>query len=176
MPPVYLLGPVEGSGPRSSVRAPQRENPVPRPTLKVTPALLGMASEGPLVKPPTGSSTRPEDLQIQHRWDHARKHATLEVGIPGLSHAFRLVGPHGEFDSVSGFELGHQARNVELDGAHADVEYLADFGVRLSSCDRDEYFFFTFCQGLDGLDWHHGRPGAPTPRWASAPRVDRLRE
>ena len=66
--------------------------------------------------------------------------------VSGLSHAFRFVGPHGEFDSVSGRELGHEAGEVELDGADADVEFLADLGVRLSSCDREEHFFFTLGQ------------------------------
>src|SRR6478609_9109609 len=78
--------------------------------------------------------------------------------VSGLSHAFRFVGPHGEFDSVSGRELGHEAGEVELDGADADVEFLADLGVRLSSCDREEHFFFSFGEGLDGLDWP-GREG-----------------
>ena len=45
-----------------------------------------------------------------------------------------------------------------LTGAHADVEFLADFGVCLPACDGEEHFFFAFCKGLEGLDWH-GREG-----------------
>ena len=43
---------------------------------------------------------------------------------------------------------------MELDGAHADVKFLADLGVRSSLCDREEHFLLTFCEGFDGLDRH----------------------
>ena len=47
---------------------------------------------------------------------------------------------------------------MELDGAHAYVEFLADFGVCLPACDCEEHFFFAFCKGFQGLDWD-GREG-----------------
>ena len=46
-----------------------------------------------------------------------------------LADAFCFVGPHGELDAVSRSELGHQAGDVELDCAHADVKLCADLGV-----------------------------------------------
>lgn len=62
-------------------------------------------------------------------------------------HALRLVGPHGELDPVPGVQLGHETGEVELDGTRADVELLADLGVRPSSCDREEHFLFALCEG-----------------------------
>ena len=47
---------------------------------------------------------------------------------------------------------------MELDGAHTDVEFLSYFGICLPACDGEKHFFFTFCEGLEGLDWT-GREG-----------------
>ena len=49
-----------------------------------------------------------------------------------LGDAFCFVGPHGELDAVSRSELGHQAGDMELDCAHADVKLGADLGIRAS--------------------------------------------
>jgi hypothetical protein len=46
-----------------------------------------------------------------------------------LLQALCFVGPHGEFDSISGVKFGHQTGEMELDGAHADVKFFGDLGV-----------------------------------------------
>ncbi len=50
---------------------------------------------------------------------------------PGQSgpHSFGLVGPEGNFGAVSGSDLVHEAGEVKLDGAEADVEFVGDLGV-----------------------------------------------
>ena len=74
------------------------------------------------------------------------------VRPPWLDDASCFVGPHGEFDSISGSEFGHESVEVELDGAHADVEFAGDFGVGSAARDGEEDFFFTVGEGFEGLD------------------------
>ena len=69
-----------------------------------------------------------------------------------LGDAFWFVGPHGELNAVSRSELGHQAGDVELDCAHADVKLCADLGVCASPRQREQNSLFAFGQSLNGLD------------------------
>src|SRR5215213_10737250 len=65
--------------------------------------------------------------------------------------AVRFVGPHGDLDAISGAELGHQAGEVSLDGAEADVELVGDLTVRSTAGHREQDFFFTARERLGGL-------------------------
>jgi len=69
-----------------------------------------------------------------------------------LGDAFCFVGPHGELDAVSRSELGHQAGDMELDCAHADVKLGADLGIRASPGHREQNSFLAFGQSFNGLD------------------------
>jgi len=52
-----------------------------------------------------------------------------------------LVGPHCEFHPVAGPELGHEAGEVSLDGAEADVELVGDLGVGAAPGDGEQDLF-----------------------------------
>ena len=57
-----------------------------------------------------------------------------------------LVGPYGELNPVSDFELGHETREVSLDGAEADVKFLGDLGVGQTMRDVRQHLFFPLGQ------------------------------
>ncbi len=81
-------------------------------------------------RPPDMEATKrrrfPADSRLTHRRTlTARQPCRLLVLDP-----VGLVCPHCEFDTVSGFEFGHEARKVGLDGAQADVKVVPDFGIR----------------------------------------------
>ena len=56
---------------------------------------------------------------------------------PGSVHPARLVGPHRQLDAVPGAELVHEAAQVRLHGAQADVQLVGDLGVRPPAGHRD---------------------------------------
>ncbi len=94
-------------------------------------------------------------MGAQWSWPTAPERAQAATARcqPFLLHdASCFVGPHGEFDSVSGPEFGHEAGEVELDCAHADVELAGDLGVGSAACDGEEDFFFTIGEGFERLD------------------------
>ena len=53
-------------------------------------------------------------------------------------YAVRFLGPHGDFDAVPGAEFGHEAGEVGLGGAEADVEFVGDFGVGPTTGHREQ--------------------------------------
>src|SRR5919106_848526 len=70
---------------------------------------------------------------------------------PSFVGAPRFVGPHGHLNPVAGAELGHQARDVCLDGAQADVQLLRDLGVGAATGDGEQHLLLAVGQGVDRL-------------------------
>src|SRR3954468_7392896 len=62
------------------------------------------------------------------------------AGAFAVSDAAGLVGPHGDFDAVSGAELSHEAGEVGFDGARGDVELAGDLIVGAALGYRHEDF------------------------------------
>lgn len=67
--------------------------------------------------------------------------------------AVRFIGPHRHFDAVSGAEVGHEAGEVGLDGAEADVKFDGDLGLGSTVGNRDQDFLFSAGERCDGLRW-----------------------
>ena len=61
------------------------------------------------------------------------------------------MGPHGDLDAISGAEFGHEAGEVSLDGAEADVELVCDLTVRSPTGYREQDFLFAARERLGGL-------------------------
>ncbi len=83
--------------------------------------------------------------------------------------ALRLIGPHGDLDPVPRAELVHQAGQVRLDGAEADVQLIGDLGVGVAPSDGDEDLFLPRGQGFDRLGRRLVRCARPRTQPAAAP-------
>jgi hypothetical protein len=70
------------------------------------------------------------------------------------SNAAGLMGPHGDFDAVSGAEFSHEAGEVGFDGAWGDVELAGDLIVGAALGYRHEDFLLAGGEGFYRL-----------PRW-----------
>src|SRR5918999_3882341 len=67
--------------------------------------------------------------------------------------AARLVSPHGDLDAVPRVELSHEAGEVGLDGADADVHVVGDLVVGPPLSHWDQNLFFPTGKRLDRLSW-----------------------
>ena len=63
--------------------------------------------------------------------------------IDSDSDSIDLLGPHCEFQPVAGPELGHEAGEVSLDSAEADVELVSYLGVGATPGDGEQDFFLS---------------------------------
>ena len=81
-----------------------------------------------------------------------RPHRTLSLARWGAAlDAARLVGPHGDLDAVPGAELSHEAREVGLGGAEADVELVGNLGIGPTEGYDHQDLLFAVGQRFDGL-------------------------
>jgi uncharacterized membrane protein len=67
------------------------------------------------------------------------------------AHPVGLVGPHRDLDAVAHAELGHQARDVALDGAERDVQLVGDLAVGPPARHGEEDLLLPTGERLDGL-------------------------
>jgi hypothetical protein len=69
------------------------------------------------------------------------------------------VGPLGDLDAIACVEFAHEAGEVGLDGADADVELVGDLAVGLAAGDRQQDLFLPAGERFDGLRWWGPRVG-----------------
>lgn len=62
-----------------------------------------------------------------------------------------LVRPDGQLNAIARRKFGHNACDMEFHCAHADVQLLADLGIRHSSGDRQQYVFLAVGERIVGL-------------------------
>ena len=70
--------------------------------------------------------------------------------------ASRLVGPHGDLDPVPGAEPAHEAGEVCLDSAEADVDLVGDLSVGQAMGHGEEHLLVPRGERFDGLS--RGQP------------------
>src|SRR4051812_21215572 len=113
--------------------------------------LSGWSSHAQAALPGPQSSTSPSQVGLRRLVEGdaglAGRRATRRCGGAAngggafaVSDASGLVGPHGEFDAVSGAELAHEAGQVGFDGARGDVELAGDLIVGAALGYRHEDF------------------------------------
>src|SRR4051812_44642426 len=100
-------------------------NPIRQPA-RSPPGTVGTIAMGGAGEGIRASKARPSSLTAWRCCHFSR----AGVAPGGSCHPSGLVGPDGELHPVPGTELGHEAGQVELDRARADVELLRDLGVR----------------------------------------------
>jgi hypothetical protein len=71
--------------------------------------------------------------------------------------------PDGDLHAVAGTDFAHQAGDVELHGAEADVKLCRDLGVGPALCDGHRDFFLALGQGDDRDGVGSGCPSGPPP-------------
>src|SRR5688572_18494940 len=64
-----------------------------------------------------------------------------------------LVGPDRDLDAVARTDLGHEAGDVALHRAEADLELVGDLGVGSPAGDGQEDLLFAVGEGLARLRW-----------------------
>src|SRR5258707_14125172 len=75
--------------------------------------------------------------------------ASGDAAPESVPDAVRLVRPDGDLYPVPGPELGHQARDVGLDGAEADVQLVGYLAVGQPTCDGDERLLLAVGERID---------------------------
>src|SRR3954447_18042909 len=73
--------------------------------------------------------------------------------------AIGLVRPHRDLDAIPRAELGHQAGEMGLDRAEADVELVGDLAVRPSVGDGEQDLLLAARQRFGGLHRQGARGG-----------------
>src|SRR5690242_15023351 len=75
-------------------------------------------------------------------YEPGRPHKTADQRAASALDAAALVGPYRQLHAVSRVEFAHQAGQVGLDGADAEVELVCDLLVRSSAGDEDQKLLF----------------------------------
>ena len=71
--------------------------------------------------------------------------------VPSLGEATRFIRPQRDFDPITYSKFGHEATEMRLHGAEADVQLVSNLGVGAAAGHREQYLFLAGSQRVDRL-------------------------